>query len=87
MMMELPRLFPLDVTSSAPGPSLDDAVLEVLAGTDRGTCLVCEGHTYAIHGGARCEDCGSELLVGAEPAGGMRPTAVAASVRVGPNVG
>ena len=68
LMMELPRLFPLDEASSVQGQSLEDAVLEILADTDHGTCLVCEGRTHPIHSGARCEDCGSELLMGAEPA-------------------
>ena len=68
MMMELPRLFPLDDETAALGRSLDDVVLEILAATDRGTCLVCDGRTHAIVGGAQCEECGSELLMGAEAA-------------------
>lgn len=68
MMMERPRLFPLDGGQSAPRRSLDDVVLELLADADHGTCLVCDGRTHAIVGGAQCEDCGSELLMGAEAA-------------------
>ena len=68
MMMERPRLFPLDGERSVLGRSLDDMVLELLADADHGTCLVCDGRTHAIVGGAQCEDCGSELLMGAEAA-------------------
>ena len=68
MMMERPRLFLLDDERTAPVRSLDDVVLELLAAADHGTCLVCDGRTHAIVGGAECEDCGSELLLGAEPA-------------------
>jgi len=68
MMMDRPRLFPLDGEQSVPRRSLDDAVLELLADADHGTCLVCDGRTHAIVGGAQCEDCGSELVMGAEVA-------------------
>jgi hypothetical protein len=68
MIMERPRLFPLDGERFALRRSLDDMVLELLADADDGTCLVCDGRTQAIVGGARCEDCGSELLMGAEAA-------------------
>ena len=68
MMMERPRLFPLDGEQSVLRRSLDDVVLELLADADHGTCLVCDGRTHSIVGGAQCEDCGSELLMGAEAA-------------------
>ena len=68
MMMELPRLFPVEDEVSAQSRSLDDVVLEILASTDHGVCLVCDGRTHTIIGGARCDECGSELLMGAEPA-------------------
>ena len=67
-MMERPRLFPLDDERTALVRSLDDVVLELLAAADHGTCLVCDGTTHAIVGGAQCGDCGSELLLGAESA-------------------
>ena len=66
MMMERPRLFPLDGEQSVLRRSLDDVVLELLADADHGTCLVCDGRTHAIVAGARCEDCGSELVMGAD---------------------
>lgn len=68
MMMELPRLFPVEDDPLTSGRSLDDAVLELLAAAAHGSCLVCGGTTEAIVGGARCHECGSELLMGAEPA-------------------
>ena len=68
MMMERPRLFPLDGEQSVLRRSLDDVVLELLADADHGTCPVCDGRTHAIAGGARCEDCGSELVMGADVA-------------------
>ena len=68
MMMERPRLFPLDGEQSVLRRSLDDVVLELLADADHGTCLVCDRRTHAIAGGARCEDCGSELVMGADVA-------------------
>ena len=68
MMMERPRLFPLDGEQSLLRRSLDDVVLELLADADHGTCLVCDGRTHAIAGGARCEDCGAELVMGADAA-------------------
>ncbi|MGH2954645.1 MAG: hypothetical protein ACRDK9_11655 [Solirubrobacterales bacterium] len=51
-----PRLF------DAPGPSLEDRVLDVwdeLVASGRARCPVCRG-TLRVAGG--CEDCGSELF-------------------------
>ena len=67
-MMERQRLFSLDGEQSVLRRSLDDVVLELLADADHGTCLVCDGRTHAIAGGARCEDCGSELVLGVDAA-------------------
>ena len=67
VMIELPRLFPLDDQHPA-GRLLEDAVLEILAGPTSASCLVCDGALQYIPGGVRCVDCGSELLLGAEPA-------------------
>jgi hypothetical protein len=68
MMIELPRLFPLDDEEPVAGRSLEDVVMELLADADHGRCVVCEGPTHAVIGGARCEDCGTEVLLGEEPA-------------------
>ena len=68
VMTELPRLFALEDEAYATGSSLDDAVLQLLADADHGSCLVCDGRTHQIVGGARCQDCGTELLSGADPA-------------------
>ena len=68
VMTELSRLFALEDDVYATGSSLDDAVLQLLADADHGSCLVCDGRTHQIVGGARCQDCGAELLLGAEQA-------------------
>jgi hypothetical protein len=68
LIMERPRLFVVEDQAYAMGQSLDDVVLELLANADHGSCLVCDGTTHAIVGGARCEDCGTEIVMGAEPA-------------------
>jgi hypothetical protein len=68
VVMEFPRLFALEDGAYAAGPSLDDVVLQILADADHGSCLVCEGTTRPIVGGVRCQDCGAELVMGAEPA-------------------
>lgn len=67
-MIERPRLFVVDDEASITGPSLDDAVLALLADADHGVCLVCSGRTRAIAGGARCDDCGAEVVMGAASA-------------------
>ena len=66
VMIELPRLFTLD--DRPPGQPLEDAVLGMLADPASVRCLVCEGALESVPGGVRCVDCGSELLLGAEPA-------------------
>jgi hypothetical protein len=43
------------------GPSLDEAVMRVLADPAGAPCLVCGGHVWAAAGGADCEECGSEI--------------------------
>ena len=68
VMMELPTLFTVDGTPPL-GASLDDAVLRVLARPGAGVCLVCNGAVESVPGGVRCVDCGSEVLLGPEPAG------------------
>jgi hypothetical protein len=67
VMMELPTLFTVDGQPPL-GHSLDDAVLKMLAEPAGGVCLVCDGAVEAVPGGVRCIACGSELLLGAEPA-------------------
>jgi DNA-directed RNA polymerase subunit RPC12/RpoP len=66
VMMELPTLF--DLGGGPPlGHSLDDLVLAMLAEPARSVCVVCEGTLEQVPGGVRCVDCGSQILVGAEP--------------------
>ena len=67
VMMELPTLFNVDGQPPL-GHSLDDAVLTMLAEPAGGVCIVCDGGVETVAGGVRCVDCGSELLLGAEPA-------------------
>ena len=65
-MTELPRLFTPD--DRPQGATLEDAALGILADPVGVQCLVCAGTLERVPGGARCLDCGSELLLGAEPA-------------------
>jgi hypothetical protein len=67
VMAELARLFPLD-DHDPPGHSLEDAVLDMLADHAGASCLVCDGALERVPGGVRCVGCGSELLLGVEPA-------------------
>lgn len=64
-MIERPQLFVVVDEPSVAGPSLDDMVLALLADADHGVCLVCNGPTHAIVGGAQCDDCGAEVVMGA----------------------
>jgi len=66
VMAELPRLFPLEDHHPF-GHTLEDAVLAMLADPTNAICLVCDAALERVPGGARCVDCGSELLIGAEP--------------------
>ena len=67
VMIELPRLFPVDDQHPSLH-SLEDAVLAMLADPTSALCLVCDGALEHVPGGVRCVDCGSELLLGPEPA-------------------
>jgi hypothetical protein len=67
VMTERPRLFAVETVTEAPSRSLEDAVLDVLSRPDDAVCLICGGATHAVSGGAECEQCGAELLMGPEP--------------------
>jgi hypothetical protein len=57
-----PRLFVIEGQARGSERSLNDVVLAMLRTHGPGSCLVCDGRTYAVAGGARCDDCGAELV-------------------------